>query len=248
MTSPDVTTEPRPLPSLCVGCSVRINGVCSALGLEHLHELSRHAKRTLLPSGKELVVQGEPSDTYSNMVHGVVKLTKFMADGRQQIVSIKFAPTLVGKFAAKESAVSALTATDAQVCSFPSEVLERIALKSPAVENRMHQQALRELDEARDWMLALGRKNAQEKLATFLLMVGRNNSRDNQPRSQFQLPLSRTEIADFLGLTIETVSRQLTRLRQSNVITLRDSRHVTINDASALEHLSDLSLSHSTRH
>ncbi|MDO6963368.1 Crp/Fnr family transcriptional regulator [Rhizobium alvei] len=193
-------------------------------------------------------MQGEANETYTNMVHGVVKLTKYMADGRQQIVSLKFAPSLVGKCAHRESAVSALTATEAQVCSFPRDVLEMIASKSPAVETRMHQQALMELDQAREWMLALGRKNAQEKLATFLVMVARSNSRNSQMRQQFQLPLNRTEIADFLGLTIETVSRQLTRLRQSNVISLRDSRHVTINDSRALELMSDHSLAQTLSH
>ncbi|TIS46128.1 MAG: winged helix-turn-helix transcriptional regulator, partial [Mesorhizobium sp.] len=95
-----------------------------------------------------------------------------------------------------------------------------------------------ELDEARGWMVTLGRKTAAEKVASFLLMIARNIDPAVDPTvksASFDLPLTRADIADFLGLTIETVSRQLTRLRTDGVIRIENNRHVTVENMSRLE-------------
>lgn len=105
----------------------------------------------------------------------------------------------------------------------------------PDFEHRLLQQTLRELDEAREWMVTLGRKTATEKIASFLLMIARNIRPEAAERSvAFDLPLSRAEIADYLGLTIETVSRQFTRLRGEGVIRVENNRHVIVDDLSRL--------------
>ena len=103
--------------------------------------------------------------------------------------------------------------------------------RSPELEHRLHEQALRELDEAREWMLTLGRKSAAEKVASFLLMIACTTIPRPRPEAEpFELPLKRADIADFLGLTIETVSRQITKLRKAGVIHLENNRSVTVPD------------------
>src|SRR5262249_26405398 len=116
--------------------------------------------------------------------------------------------------------------------------IERMMKESPGLENRLLHQTLKELDEARDWMVTLGRKTASEKIASFLLMIARHIDPTVEPetgRVTFDLPLTRADIPDFLGLTMETVSRQLTRLRAEGVIRIENNRHVTVDQISRLE-------------
>lgn len=121
---------------------------------------------------------------------------------------------------------------------FQGTVIERMMRVSPGFEHRLLKQALNDLDEARDWMVALGRKTASERVASFLLMIARNIEPASDPAARsasFDLPLTRADIADFLGLTIETVSRQLTRLRTDDVIRIESNRHVTVDSLSRLQ-------------
>ena len=104
---------------------------------------------------------------------------------------------------------------------------------NPDLERRLLEQTLKELDEARDWMVTLGRKTASEKVASFLYLIATHIDpmrRSTMGRATFDLPLTRADIADFLGLTVETVSRQLTRLRTDAVIEITNNRHVNIPD------------------
>ena len=187
--------------------------------------------------GKELVGDAESVDRFSNVLSGVVKLTKTLPDGRQQIVGLQFAPDFLGRPFRVESSLSAEAATDVELCSFPRKALEAMMKDQPGLEHRLLEQTLRELDQARDWMVTLGRKTATEKIASFLLMIAHNidPAAGSDRRSvAFDLPLSRAEIADFLGLTIETVSRQFTRLRGDGVIRMEGNRHVIIDDVGRL--------------
>ncbi|TGV82964.1 Crp/Fnr family transcriptional regulator, partial [Mesorhizobium sp. M00.F.Ca.ET.158.01.1.1] len=124
------------------------------------------------------------------------------------------------------------------LCSFPKAIIERMMRDSPELERRLLRQTLNELDEARDWMVTLGRKTAAEKVASFLLMIAGNIDPTLDPAAQstsFDLPLTRADIADFLGLTIETVSRQLTRLRSDSVIRIENNRHVVVDSLDRLQ-------------
>ena len=132
--------------------------------------------------------------------------------------------------------MTAEAATETEVCTFPRNLIERMLNETPDLERKLHSQSLKELDEAREWMLTLGRKTAQEKVASFLHMIATHIDPDHGEQNTFDLPLSRADIADFLGLTIETVSRQMTRLRKEGVILIENNRHITVP---CLERLSD---------
>jgi CRP/FNR family transcriptional regulator len=181
-----------------------------------------------------VVGQGEQVVAYANVLKGVVKLSKMLHDGRQQIVGLQFAPDFLGRPFSRESTISAEAATETEICSIPKAVLDRMVGDSPELEHKLHQQALVELDEARDWMLTLGRKTAQEKVASFLYMIALHYDPESIERTVFDLPLSRADIADFLGLTIETVSRQMTKLRGDGVIQIENNRHVSVPDMERL--------------
>jgi len=223
------------LPVLCQACESRHRGVCGALTPDQLLQLSKHSTRRTLEPGAELAGESIQTKTYSNIISGVVKLSKMMADGRQQIVGLQFAPDFLGRPFREENGVSAEAATGVKVCSFPKNVIERMIGEMPELEHKLLEQTLNELDEARDWMLTLGRKTAGEKVASFLLLIGTHAFPENEAESvEFELPMSRTDIADFLGLTMETVSRQLTKLRVDGVIRIVNNRHVEVPDIARL--------------
>ncbi|MNE68114.1 Nitrogen fixation regulation protein FixK [compost metagenome] len=159
-----------------------------------------------------------------------------MSDGRQQIVGLQFAPDFLGRPFVGESNTTVEAATDVNICIFPRNVADRILNQSPQMEHKLYDQSLKELDEARDWMLTLGRKSAQEKVASFLYLIATHIDPENEDKSSFDLPLSRADIADFLGLTIETVSRQMTKLRKEGVVHIENNRHVTVPDLDRLNY------------
>ena len=226
------------VPVLCASCEARHRGMCGALEPDQLLALARTSSRHKAASGAELVGDAETVDSYSNVLSGVVKLTKTLADGRQQIVGLQFAPDFLGRPFRAESAITAEAATEVALCSFPKAAIERMIKASPELEHRLFQQTLKELDEARDWMVTLGRRTAQEKVASFLLLIARNIDPNDDPKRRpvsFELPLTRADIADFLGLTIETVSRQITKLRADGVIQVESNRQVTVPDLGRLE-------------
>lgn len=226
------------IPLLCESCQARHRGVCGALEPEQLIALAKASHKHVVKEGEELIGDAERIDVYSNVLSGVVKLTKTLSDGRQQIVGLQFAPDFLGRPFRKESSINAEAATDVSLCSFPKATMDRMMQEQPGLEHRLLQQALIELDDARDWMVTLGRKTAAEKVASFLMLIARNIDPSRDPERHavtFDLPLTRADIADFLGLTIETVSRQLTRLRTDNVIRIENNRHVFVDDIRRLE-------------
>ncbi|MBA1143106.1 Crp/Fnr family transcriptional regulator [Mesorhizobium neociceri] len=227
-----------PIPVLCHSCEARHSGVCGALDPDQLVRFAETTTRHKIEPGGALIGDAEPVYSYSNLLSGVVKLTKTLSDGRQQIVGLQFSPDFLGRPFKLESAINAEAATSVTLCSFPRAAVERMMKESPELEHRLFKQTLNELDDARELMVTLGRKTAPEKVASFLLMIGRNmhSGVDSAERPTcFDLPLTRAEISDFLGLTNETVSRQLTRLRADGVIRIENKRHVTVDSMSRLE-------------
>jgi CRP/FNR family transcriptional regulator len=223
------------LPILCQSCEARHQGICGAMTSEQLLAISKHTRRVRREPGQEILADAMPIAAYANVLKGVVKLTKVLEDGRQQVVGLQFAPDLLGRPFASESRVTAETASDVELCMIPKTALEAMMSAGGPVEHRIMMQALRELDEARDWMVTLGRKTAAEKVASFLYLLATHiDPTEEEALLTFDLPLSRADIADFLGLTIETVSRQLTKLKADKVIEIANYRHVRIKDLTQL--------------
>lgn len=225
------------IPLVCRACEARHGGICGALSPDQLTELSKHTSRTAHDRDVPLNPGNESQEQYSNILSGVVKLTKLMPDGRQQIVGLQFAPDFLGRPSTPQPGFFTEAATNVRLCSFPKPVLERMIKESPEMEHRLHEQHMRELDEARDWMLTLGRKTAIEKVASFLLLIVSHidpERNEDERHIEVELPLKRADIADFLGLTIETVSRQLTNLRKQGIIDINDRKSVEIISRSKL--------------
>ncbi len=165
-------------------------------------------------------------------------LSTSMADGRRQTVGLMFPSDFVGRPNRAVAPYDATAVTPVRLCLFTRGRFERLMRQMPSLETRLLEMTLDELDAARDWMLLLGRKTAQERIGTFLTILARRTAalENAEPGDglAFQLPLSREAIADFLGLTIETVSRQITGLKKAGVIELIDARSLRVPDYAAL--------------
>lgn len=206
--------------------------------------LSKGTSKHRVAADQEISAEGGLPNTFSNIMSGVVKLSKLMADGRQQIVALQFAPDLVGRPFDDQNKTTVEAATEVRLCSFSTKVLEDLIAQSPDLEHRLHQQNLRELDEARDLLLALGRKSASERVASFIYFIARHidpEAAAGHAVMKFQIPLKRSDIADFLGLTLETVSRQMTKLRQAGIIEIVDRRSIEITNLAKLQAHADAS-------
>lgn len=222
------------LPVLCRACEARHRGICGTLEPGELFDLSRSARLERHGVGDRLAGEDTEIHSYANVMKGVVKLSKVLEDGRQQVVGLQFAPDFLGRLYGQENDVTAEAASEVDLCVISKRALESVVSSSPALSHRLMLQVLRELDEARDWMVTLGRKTAQEKVASFLYLIATHIDPAIGRADRFELPLSRADIADFLGLTIETVSRQITKLRREGVIEVVSNRQITVPDLEAL--------------
>jgi CRP/FNR family transcriptional regulator len=225
----------------CDACAVRHIGICSDLGTEELCGLNRIGRSRRVGSGQRIVSEQDESSHLAIVVSGIVKLTKVLPDGRQQIVGLLFPSDFLGRPFEANSRYHAEAATDVKLCSFPARGLEDLMQQLPALENRLFRHTLDELDAAQDWMLLLGRKTAREKVASLLLMITKRTAKSTQPAPQgergtaFDLPLSRADTGDFLGLRLETVSRQMRQLCKDKIIALEGTRRVRVLNLARLE-------------
>jgi CRP/FNR family transcriptional regulator len=226
--------------SRCDDCAVRHKAVCGALSDLELARLNQISRRRMINAGQTIMSDEDPAEFFANVISGVIKLTKTLADGRQQIVGLLFAPDFLGRAFSPNNPYFAEAATEVELCSFPHDGFQRILREFPGIEHRLFEQTLDDLDAAREWMVLLGRKTATEKVASFLLLLARRSTltgcahvaAPEVPR--FELPLTRADIADYLGLTIETVSRQITRLKSAGTIRLLDNRLFVVPDMAML--------------
>ncbi|MDF1721056.1 MAG: Crp/Fnr family transcriptional regulator [Minwuia sp.] len=230
----------------CEMCAIRHRAVCGALSNDELAAMNAISRQRILASGEPILSADEEISWFGNIVSGTVKLTKLMSDGRQQIVGLQFPPDFLGRAFKQRSPYFAEAATEVELCIFPKPAFERILKEKPGLELRLFQDTLDELDAARDWMLLLGRKTAAEKVASFLHMIARRSPMigcahlADAGDIQFQMPLNRSEIADYLGLTIETVSRQIGRLKADGVLQLHATREFSVLDMDRLARISGI--------
>lgn len=226
----------------CEECTIRHRAICSQCGPDDLKILDAIKFYRTYEPGQEIVAAGEKTDFLGSVVDGVVALSKTLADGRRQTVGLMFPSDFVGRAMRPIAPFDAVAVTPVKLCLFTRARFERVLNETPPLKRRLLEMTLDELDSARDWMLLLGRKTAKEKIATFLVILARRAAAlDNRKPGdglEVNLPLTREAIADYLGLTIETVSRQVTSLRKAGIIELVDTRTVRVPDFLALIEIS----------
>jgi CRP/FNR family transcriptional regulator, anaerobic regulatory protein len=221
----------------CAQCSVRETAICRSLSPCQLDALNCLGQHRLIERGHTVMWEGDPSLLVGNIIEGVLKLSASTADGRDQTLGIMFPADFIGRPFGVTSSHSITALTDAKICTFTRTEFDHFARDHHALEHALLARTLDELDRTRQWMVLLARKSAGERVAAFLLDMAARLARhapDGKP-VRFELPFGRQDMADLLGLTIETVSRQMTRLRDAGVIATPSRRAVVILDKAALE-------------
>ena len=182
----------------------------------------------------EVFGEGEPADFVYRVASGAVRTYRVLSDGRRQIGDFHLVGDLFGLEAGREHlfGAEAISRSDIIVCRRSS--LFSLAARSPDIGQALWAETARELERAQSHLMLLGRKSACERVATFL---GALASRE-PAGTEIMLPMSRQDMADYLGLTIETVSRTFTQLQFDGVIQLHGCRRVQVLSPTALSRLS----------
>lgn len=176
-----------------------------------------HGTQMVLAKGEELFAEGDDAEFFYEMVSGSIRSYKLLSDGRRQIDAFHLQGDIFGLEAGSEHRFSAEAVGDVTVIAYRRSRLSTLIQDDASFGDRIMNATLRSLERAQDHMLLLGRKTAQEKMATFLLDMADRLSDDHE---HFELPMQRSDIADHLGLTIETVSRTLTQFARNGLIEL----------------------------
>lgn len=225
----------------CTSCPIRNQAVCSYSSPAELTKLDRAKYYRTYEPGQTIVAEGERTQALGSVVSGVVALHKTLEDGRRQMVGLVFPSDFIGRPLRPIAHYDAVAVTEVQMCLFHRSQFEKILVESRTLERRLLEITLDELDAAREWMLLLGRKTARERLASFLMILADRQSkllkRSAENGLAVPIPLTREAIAEFLGLTIETVSRQFTGLRKDGIIELPDRRSFLLRDIRALRRM-----------
>jgi CRP/FNR family transcriptional regulator, anaerobic regulatory protein len=224
--------SPKLAPEKCGDCPIRFRAVCSRCEADELAALETIKYYRSFQAGQTVMWSGDKTDFVASIVSGIATLTQTMEDGRRQMVGLLLPSDFVGRPGRATAPFDVTATTDLVMCCFRRKPFEDMMLRTPHLAHRLLEMTLDELDAAREWMLLLGRKTAREKIASLLAILARRTAGLRQKAIpgpiRFDLPLTREEMADYLGLTLETVSRQINALKRDGVVDLHDRRGIVV--------------------
>ena len=232
--------DPLPQGHPCQGCEVRDKAVCGVLDRDRLEEFRNLGWTLKLAPGQALFHEGDPATRVFTLTRGTLKLYKLLADGRRQVTGFLHPGDFLGISVDDEHAFSAEALEDSQLCWFPRARFDDFVEDQPKMERELYRMAAHELAAAQQQFVLLGRKTASERLASFLLLLAdRTSAAEGKKSAMVRLPMSRSDIADYLGLTKETVSRVISSLKRDRIIRLESLEMIRILDRGRLEQLSE---------
>jgi CRP/FNR family nitrogen fixation transcriptional regulator len=196
--------------------------------------MSQMGLRMSFSRDEEIYGQDEPADLVYRVVEGAVRTTRLLSDGRRQIGDFYFAGELFGLEPGEEHRFSAEALGDCVVQVLKRSALRSLAHNDPAIERMISRATARELDRAQDHVLLLGRKTACERVASLLMRLATRGQ-----DATAELPMGRQDMADYLGLTIETVSRMLSQLQTAAIVQFTGLRVFHISNRAALARLAE---------
>lgn len=224
----------------CQGCEVRDRAVCGVLDCATLEQFRNLGWTLKLGTGQTLFHEGDAATRVFTLTSGMLKLYKLLPDGRRQVTGFMHPGDFLGMSVDDEHAFSAEALEDSQLCWFPRNRFDDFVEDHGLLERELYKMAAHELAAAQQQIVLLGRKTATERLASFLLLLARRTEQiPGRPSNKVKLPMSRSDIADYLGLTKETVSRVLSALKRERLIRLRAADDIELIDPEGLAQIAE---------
>ncbi len=181
--------------------------------------------------------EGDPAEHAYRLLSGAVRLCKHLADGRRQIVQFLFPGDLFSFMELAGHSLTAEAVNDVVLISYPQRQIVRLGAQDPSLRERFVVLMSQRLHRMHDHLMLLGRQTALERVSSFLLSL--KERKGTGEGDALDIPMSRQDIADYLGLTIETVCRVLTKLRRSRAIGIPNIHQLIISDVDALYALAE---------
>ena len=237
-TNPKAERKGR-MESPCATCSAHSQAICSGLKDREMEEFARNVRTRLVKAGQSVYREFEEAKYLYSVVTGEIRLANLLDDGRRQVTAFKSAGEVIGEQKNGYYQSDAEAVCDTVVCQIPLKSLDRYLKEMPAIQTALTAKMMDELNELRHHAILLGCKTPIEKVATFLVdraekIVGKAGN-----EVDVELTMGRSDIADFLGLTIETVSRTITKLKKMGVVEVPSNHSILIKDRAWLENLAE---------
>lgn len=218
----------------CDDCPIRYRAVCARCDADELSELEAIKYYRNYDAGQTIAWAGDPLNFVASVVSGVATLSQTLEDGRTQMVGLLLPSDFIGRPGREHSVYDVNVVTPVTLCCFRRKPFEDMMRRTPSVAERLLTMTMDELDNTREWMLILGRKTAREKIASLLTIIARREASMGLVRPErdllIELPLTREAMADYLGLTLETVSRQMSALKRDGIVVLEGKRRIRVPD------------------
>ena len=224
----------------CAGCEVRDIAACSAIPSRELHELEQLGGKIRLSPGTTLVREGDARTEVHTLVSGMARQVRLLPDGRRHVAGFLLPGDFIGFSAASHHRHSVEAVTESVLCSFSLPSVRRLRERYPDFDANLFEQACGELDKAGSYLTALARMTPVERLSAFLLYLSGRQHALGGRENHADLPMTRADIGDHLGLTIETVSRTFSRLKQEGVLYFEHPHHIELRDPPRLRELAGL--------
>ncbi|MBB4286018.1 cyclic nucleotide-binding domain-containing protein [Roseospira goensis] len=223
----------------CGQCDLGTLAFCDGFAARTISSLSRVQCTLRFEPHDTLFREGDQGLAVYSVVSGAVKVYKLMPDGRRQITGFFFRGDMFGFCLDGTYAYTAEAITPVGVCRLPMQRLGELAETAPEIQYRIVLRMTAKLAQFHDHVLLLGRKTARERVATFLLTLSDRARRRGDPPSPLSLPMGRADIADHIGLTVETVSRAMTWFKREGLLDLPSPSQVAIRQPEALRAIAD---------
>ncbi|WP_439102658.1 fumarate/nitrate reduction transcriptional regulator Fnr [Congregibacter sp.] len=225
----------------CNNC--RLSSICLPFSLEttEIDELDRIVQRSKpLQKGQHLYRESDDFESVFAVRSGTIKAYRTTDDGREQVTGFYFPGELLGMDGISNNsyASSAKALETASVCEIPFNSLEKLSASMPQLQRHFFQIMSREITEDQQLITLLSKSSADERVAALILSVSTRNSRRQLSATRFRLSMSRVDIGNYLGLTVETVSRVFSRLQKLKVLAV-ENKEIEILDIKALQEVAD---------
>ena len=222
----------------CATCEIRSYSFCRCLKDDQLNIFSKISSEKEFKNKQTVFLQEEESKNLYNITQGNIKIYKLLRDGRIQIIGFLYPGDFFGSYKKGKYNYSAESIGNVKLCVFKQEVLDNYLEKNMNLAKELLHMTSHELTLAQDRIGILGKLNANQRMAAFILNISKQRARIGWQDNPISLPMVRQDIADYLGLTLETVSRELTKLKTSNLIKVLSSSQIYLRDKASLSVIS----------